>query len=139
VRLVRALEIVSALGAVPKVKSKPTNNFIYLGLRPDDLEVRILKRLLIRLKPMICEGRRLHKQGLSYKRMHELGLEYRYIALYLQNKLTKVEMVEELYKEIKRYYKRQMTWFKRNKKIKWFKPDEFKKIAEYARMQLLGD
>lgn len=139
VRLIRALEIIEAIGKVPVPKSNPSRNFIYIGLKPDNINERIYKRLSLRLGPMIREGRKLHTQGLTYRRMNELGLEYRYIALYLQGKLSRQEMADKLFIEIKRYAKRQMTWFKRNKKIRWFKPNEFKNITEYARMALLGD
>jgi tRNA dimethylallyltransferase len=54
--------------------------------------------------------------------MKELGLEYRYVAQYLQNKITKEEMLQKLNSEIYKYAKRQMTWFKRDSKINWFDP-----------------
>lgn len=144
VRLIRALEIIDTIGKVPTFKSTPSDNFIYIGLEPDNIDKRIYKRLMKRLPGIIREVDKLHKQGLSWKRLHELGLEYRYVALYLQDKLSREEtsqeeMAEKLYIETRRYAKRQMTWFKRNPKIKWFKPTEFKKIIEYARMALLGD
>ena len=69
---------------------------------------------------MINEARKLHRQGLSWKRMHGLGLEYKYMALYLQDKISKQEMAKKLESEIYQYAKRQMTWFKRDKEIKWF-------------------
>jgi tRNA dimethylallyltransferase len=53
--------------------------------------------------------------------MEEMGLEYRYVALYLQKKISKEEMLRKLNSEIYRYAKRQMTWFKRDKKIRWYK------------------
>ena len=93
--------------------------FIYIGIRPDDLDERIRTRLEKRFSGMIREGKQLHTKGLSYKRMYELGLEYRYIAMYLQGKLNKLDMLNEVYKEIRRYSKRQMSWFKRNKRIKF--------------------
>lgn len=139
VRLIRALEIIEALGKVPKITSNKqltTYNFIYIGLIPANLDKRIRERLLKRLPAMIREGIRLHRQGLSYKRMHELGLEYRYLAFYLQGKLNKQEMAEKLYFAIRQFAKRQMTWFKRNKKIEWFKPEDYKKIEKYARAML---
>lgn len=136
VRLIRALEIIEALGKVPQLKAKPTNNFVYIGLKPNDLDERIKKRLSKRLSAMIREGVKLHKQGLSYKRMHELGLEYRYIALHLQGRLSKAEMAEKLYFAIRQFSRRQMTWFRRNKKIKWFEPKEYKEIEKYARAML---
>ncbi|PIQ66390.1 MAG: hypothetical protein COV96_01715 [Candidatus Zambryskibacteria bacterium CG11_big_fil_rev_8_21_14_0_20_42_18] len=70
--------------------------------------------------------------------MFELGLEYRYASMYLKGKLTREEMIERLFVAIRQYAKRQMTWFKRNKKIKWFGPNDFKGIEKYARMALLG-
>ena len=69
---------------------------------------------------MIQEIKNLHKKGLSWKRMEELGLEYRHVALYLQKKLTKERMIQNLNSEIYKYAKRQMTWFKRDKETKWF-------------------
>jgi len=135
------MEIIKAIGKIPRCQPATLTpyKFVYIGLKPDNLDKKIYERLLKRLGAMIREGKILHKQGLTYKRMHELGLEYRYVALYLQGKLNKLDMFNKLNKEIRHYSKRQMTWFKRNKKIKWFEPQEFKKITEYARMQLLGD
>ena len=148
VRLIRALEIIKALGKVPNVQS-PTSDkrFVYIGLKPDNPDERIRTRLKMRLNGMIAEGKRLHKKGLSYKRMHELGLEYRYVAMYLQRKLNELEMFNKLNTEIRRYAKRQMTWFKRNKRIKWFtlsavkglKLKKFKEIERYVRIALMGD
>ena len=141
VRLIRALEIIDVLGKVPLCQPATSTHykFVYIGLKPDNLDERIYKRLVKRLEPMVREGKRLHKQGLTYKRMHELGLEYRYIGMYLQNKISKQEMVEKLYIASRHYAKRQMTWFKRNKEIKWFtlssiegfRPAEFKEIERY--------
>ena len=111
----------------PRYKYAPF--FIGVNLDRDELRKRILVRLLRRLRHgMIDEARRLHIKGLSWKRMNELGLEYRYLARYLQGKMSKEEMVERLNTEIWHYAKRQMTWWKRNEKIKWFEPQETEKI-----------
>lgn len=63
---------------------------------------------------MIAEAKRLHASGVSYKRMEELGLECRYIAQYLQKKITKEQMLKELELAIWHYAKRQRTWFKKD-------------------------
>ena len=77
-----------------------------------ELEELIRKRLLKRLgQGMIEEVKKLRKLGLSWKRLDDFGLEYRYVAKYLQNKITRQEMIERLQKEIEHYAKRQMTWF----------------------------
>ena len=156
VRLIRALEIIDAIGKVPVLKSNSSDNFVYIGIKPDDLDRRIYKRLRKRLPNIIREARKLHANGLSYKRMYVLGLEYRYAEMYLQNKINLKEMTEMLNTAIRQYAKRQMTWFKRNpperpdgragKKIKWFtlsgvdgfKPEEYRQIERYVRMALSG-
>jgi len=140
VRIIRALEIVESLGRVPRCQPATLTpySFIFIGIKPtkQDLEKRIHARLLKRLDGMTREAKRLRRQGLSIRRMEALGLEYRYLARLLQNKLTKKEFIEELYKEIKQYSKRQMTWFRRNPKIKWFEPNEYKKIEKYLKIKL---
>lgn len=115
VRLVRAIEIIKTLGRIPKIKTRNDYDFIWIGLRPKDLDTKIRKRLAKRIAGIIRETRRL-----GAKRAHELGLEYRFASLYLQKKLTKEEFVSQLHTAIRQYAKRQMTWFKRNKKIRWF-------------------
>lgn len=105
----------------------------------DKLRVRIRARLLKRIKTgMIEEVRRLHAKrnsrnpngGLSWKRLDELGLEYRYVARYLQGNMTKQEMIDKLAIEIGRYSKRQMTWWKRNGSIKWLNLADCRKLAK---------
>ena len=129
-RLIRALEIViKTKKPVPSLKKEPIDSdVLILGIKKPkkELEKLIEKRLYKRLRQgMIAEIKKLHNPlaggGVSWKRLEEFGLEYRYIALYLQNKVTKEEMIEKLQKEIEHYAKRQMTWFKRDKRIKWVK------------------
>ncbi|MBX4192348.1 tRNA (adenosine(37)-N6)-dimethylallyltransferase MiaA [Candidatus Parcubacteria bacterium] len=121
-RIIRAIEIAKVLGANPIPTNTNDYDVLWLGLNPNNLEKRIHERLFARLKlGMIAEAKRLHKAGLSYKRMEELGLEYRYMARLLTGMLTKQEFEAELEREIKNYAKRQMRWFKRNKNIHWIK------------------
>src|SRR3989339_82775 len=86
-----------------------------------ELAKLINKRLITRLKnnAMINEVKKLHKQGISWKRFEELGLEYKFVAQYLQNKITNKEMQQKIQIESLHFAKRQMTWFKRDKRIKW--------------------
>ncbi len=133
-RIIRAIEIATRLGKVPEVQ-RMQGHFdpLFIGLLPDPriLKNRINKRLIKRIKyGMIEEAKKLHKNGLSWKRMNELGLEYRYLAMFLQNKITKDEMIEKLSTEIWRYAKRQMTWFKKDHRIKWFGLGQSKMIEK---------
>jgi tRNA dimethylallyltransferase len=115
-RLIRAIEIATALGEVPKLQknSKYEPTFISIEISMDELRKKIHNRLISRIEAgMIDEVKKLHEGGLSWKRMEQLGLEYRYIARFLQNKITKEEMLIQLETAICQYAKRQMTWFKR--------------------------
>ena len=125
-RLVRAIEIVlKTEKPIPALKKSPLPYpVLIIGVKKDfpELKKLIRKRLFGRLRQgMVAEVQKLRKSGVSWKRLEEFGLEYRYIALHLQKKLSYQEMVEKLQKEIEHYAKRQMTWFKRDKKIKWVK------------------
>lgn len=134
-RLVRALEIVKTTGSsVPKLTNKPKIwnelNLKWIGINPsmETLEKKIAKRIEERLRPsagqgMLDEVKNLHAPksgvGLSWKRLESFGLEYKFCSLYLQKKITREELEEQLYRAIRQYAKRQLTWFKRNKDIKW--------------------
>ena len=116
VRLIRAIEIATALGKVPTTErtQKYDVEWIYLDFPDDVLKKRIHDRLIKRMKiGMMKEVEHLHKNGLSWKRLESLGLEYRYLALYLQKKLSKEEMLAQLELAIWHYAKRQRTWFKK--------------------------
>jgi tRNA dimethylallyltransferase len=128
VRIIRAIEIARALGKVPALKSNPKYRVLWIGINlpPEVLKKKIDKRLKERIeKGMISEARALHRRGLSYKRMHALGLEYRDMAKFLKKEISQEEMIDKLKREIWQYAKRQNTWFKMNKKIKWFSPSDY--------------
>lgn len=127
VRLIRAIEIVKALGVVPVATTQPKYEVLSIGLTlPEEkLKNNIIKRIEDRIKKgMLQEARKLHTSGITYKRMNELGLECRYAGLYLQNKIAKKEFVSELTKATWQYAKRQKTWFKRNPDTLWIHPQE---------------
>lgn len=130
-RLIRAIEIATTLGNVPaRTPAVGRYDTLYIGLTlpKEELAERIHIRLLARMKRgMIAEAKRLHEGGLSWKRMESLGLEYRFLAQLLQKKISKEEMLGLLEIAIRQYSKRQMVWFKRNERIRWYRPTETKK------------
>ncbi|MBU6430934.1 MAG: tRNA (adenosine(37)-N6)-dimethylallyltransferase MiaA [Patescibacteria group bacterium] len=134
-RLIRAIEIAKALGKVPNLGAQlPSWEAIRIGIRLSDrkLKKNINKRLVYRLrKGMIAEAKKLHGQGLSWKRMNELCLEYRYLTKFLRGEISKIEMIEKLKGEIWHYAKRQMTWFKKDKRIKWV--DNYKQAEKFMK------
>jgi len=127
-RIVRSLEIIRQTGErVPRVDRKTKYDVLKIGLKllSDELRERIKRRLEERLdNGMIEEVRRLNKTGLEWKRMDELGLEYRYVARYLRDTLTMDELKEKILTEDWKYARRQMTWFRRDKEIIWIDSPE---------------
>jgi tRNA dimethylallyltransferase len=134
-RLVRAIEIIKAGGSfglsfpdADRDKAKlPPAKFIQIGINPppEVLKQNIHLRLFARIRAgMINEVKKLHKNGVSWKRLESFGLEYKYIALFLQKKITKPEMLAGIERDSWLYAKRQMTWFKRDQRIAWLKADD---------------
>ncbi|MDP3996480.1 MAG: tRNA (adenosine(37)-N6)-dimethylallyltransferase MiaA [bacterium] len=131
-RLIRAIEIIKALGKVPLL-AKPETKFnpliIGLDLPDDTLRKNISARISKRIKKgMIAEAEGLRKKGLTWKRMNELGLEYRYLAKLLREEISREEFIAVLEQKIWQYAKRQRTWFRRDGRIKWFEPSEVKNV-----------
>ncbi len=85
---------------------------------------------------MIAEVEGLHKNGLSWERLESFGLEYRFIARYLQDKITKDEMISRLAIAIGQFAKRQETWFRRMERrgidITWIHGDDYQTLKEHV-------
>lgn len=126
-RLIRALEIVLKTGTpVPEIKKQSPYQILKIGIRksPDQLRQLINERLDKTLKKgLIEETIKLRKKRLSWKRLEELGLEYRLAANYLRGLIPYSRMISQMQTEIYRLAKRQMTWFKRDKSIIWIKTE----------------
>lgn len=116
-RVIRAIEIAEFVREHPGAAVSPiTVTPMVIGIRcgREALRRRITTRLKIRLEAgMIEEVRRLHDHGIGWDRLDAFGLEYRYIALYLQRKITAEEMFQTLNTRIHQFAKRQETWFRR--------------------------
>ena len=78
------------------------------------LRDNVTKRLKQRLREgMIDEVKTIHESGISWERLERLGLEYRFVAEFLQGKiLTEQELFEKLNTAIHQFVKRQETWFR---------------------------
>lgn len=151
-RLVRAIEICHALGSVPKYEIRNTRyETLKIGIAPlkkithpypsltlregvkekectldeKELKKRINKRIEKWFRRgLLKEVSDLHKKGLSWKRMSEIGLEYRLVAKYLKKEISREEMINKMQIETYQYAKRQITWFKKDKNIVWFTPSK---------------
>ena len=120
-RVMRALERLEADDWHPSAK-KPRYSLLKLGVTwpREILKQRIDERLEKRLAAgMADEVKALLDEGISEEFLVKLGLEYKYLTWYLTGKIGYGQMVEELGNAIKKFAKRQMTWFRRDPRIHW--------------------
>jgi len=124
-RLIRAIEICKKIGKVPPLKFKPLPYpVLMIGIKRKKKELmeRIRKRFFEWLKRgLILEVIKLRKMGVSFKRIEEFGMHYREIAKYLKGEISEKEMIENSIREIQNYAKKQLNWFKKDKRVKWVK------------------
>lgn len=120
--------------------------FLVTGVLRDRAEIhcRIETRLDERLASgMLDEARHLHdEKGVSWERLEFFGLEYRYMALHLQGKLSFQEMRDQLLIRIRQFAKRQDSWFRNMERngiaIHWFRETEFEQALALSRDFLAG-
>jgi tRNA dimethylallyltransferase len=113
-----------------------------IGINPgrDEIKRNIAGRLQKRLESgMIDEVKSLIENGISHQRMLSFGLEYKFIALYLNGELNYNDMFQKLTSAIQSFAKRQMTWFRKMEnegtQINWINTNDFtkaKKLIESA-------
>lgn len=133
-RVIRGLEIAryAEIGDVSYCEPQPfaLEPLIYGIDVPREIRRRwISDRLLERLEQgMVEEVRDLIAAGVTFARLNELGLEYREVGRFLGGEKAYAEMVEDLTTAIRRFAKRQDTWFRgmsrRGADIQWLSPED---------------
>lgn len=125
-RLIRAIELITVKPSKKRFTSnlQVKGNILKIGLVAprENLYDRIDKRIISRVNQgMIKEAEKLHKEGLSFQRMKQLGLEYGVMADYLQGRITSREKLTNILQgKIHAFARRQVTWFKKEKNVHWF-------------------
>jgi tRNA dimethylallyltransferase len=106
---------------------------LYIGLYIE--KETIHKRIDLRVDSMIKKGfveEVTHLRAMGYKSslysMQSIG--YAEINLYIDGLISLESAIDNIKINTKKYAKKQMTWFKKNKNVIWFSPDEIKKIPD---------
>src|SRR3989344_2528690 len=126
-RIIRALEIINATGKTfsqQREKGEPLFDVLILGVQksPEETKKAIAKRTKQMLKAgLVAEVRKLLKKGYSAKSPALSGIHYKEIINYLNKKVPLLETVALINKNDEQLVRRQMTWFKKDKRIKWVK------------------
>jgi tRNA dimethylallyltransferase len=81
---------------------------------------------------MVEEVKKLNESGIAWDKLDFFGLEYRYVGLYLQNKISYDDMFKKLNTRIHQFAKKQETWFRRMERkgiqIHWINGDDHNSI-----------
>ncbi len=136
-RVIRALEV-CLLSGKPFSQQRGVANPLYRSLLlgtawpRDVLYRRIDARVDERMQQgMVQEVRDLLDQGVSHERLEALGLEYRFISRWLRGEFTsEAEMVQRLKYAIHDFTRRQLTWFRKDKRIVWLEGNDLIKARE---------
>jgi len=128
-RLIRALEVFKASGQKAsqlRVKEKRTHDFEIIKIGLDLEREQLYKRINSRMDAMIDRG--LFNEAERFYPNRDLNalqtVGYREIFYYLQGKYDRDEAIRLLKRNTRRYAKRQLTWFKRDTEIHWFRPEQ---------------
>lgn len=99
-----------------------------IEMEREQLYARINKRVDIMLENgLIEEVKEVLKKYDEFPTAMQ-GLGYKEVVEYLQGSVSKEEMIENIKRETRRYAKRQMTWFRKNKQTIWIGPKDIQKI-----------
>jgi tRNA dimethylallyltransferase len=135
-RIIRALEICETT-ALPysnflkKEKKERDFRIIKIGLnRPRE---ELYERINSRVDRMIIDG--LEKEALKLHELKDLNalntVGYKEFFDYFEEKISKEKAVELIKRNSRRYAKRQMTWWAKDKEIRWFNPDKNEDIFRH--------
>ena len=138
-RIIRALEVFDQTGRPISsfhdrdMYEKPKYNLHIFGLNME--RSKLYRRIEQRVDKMLEQGlleevKSLLDRGYTTDLTSMKGLGYKEIASYLIGDISLTEAVEILKRNTRRFAKRQLTWFKRDARIKWLNIDERQSIHE---------
>jgi tRNA dimethylallyltransferase len=142
-RTIRAIEIASFESQAREEEPFPAVQPLIIGIQWERtlLRQRITKRLRQRLETgLLEEVKNLHASGIPWERLEYYGLEYRFVAAFLQGKMNRNDLFQKLNAAIHDFAKRQETWFRRMERngvvINWV--DGAGDVVEQAREIIKG-
>ncbi len=140
-RIIRAIEVCITSGQqysklrLNKIKERPYR-ILKIGIETERKELH--SRINERVEKMISEGLVNEVKSLlpwrNYNALNTVG--YKEIFMYLDGKISLNEAIEKIKTNTRRYARRQITWFKKDKDIHWFKIEEETKIIDLIKTYL---
>ncbi len=136
-RLIRALEVcLSTLKPYSSfLAQKPNQNktFFVVKIGLEIPRETLYEKINERVDKMMEDGLLQEAEKLyPYKQLNALQtVGYSELFNYLDNKITLAEAINEIKKNTRHYAKRQITWYKKDKEVNWFKPTEINQIKDF--------
>lgn len=143
-RVIRAISVFRGTG-------RPLSAHFNSGRRNDNLETLFIglfvdrecltKTIDERVNLMIKKGfvdevNRIRNMGYASSLNSMKSIGYAEINRYIDGTISLNDAVEEIKNNTKKYSKKQMTWFKKNKNVIWFRPEERKNIPDIIKRWL---
>lgn len=140
-RIIRAIEIFEITG---KTMTEFNKNFrepiegynlvmIGLNMNREKLYNRINRRVDIMVEEgLIEEVKKLLEMGYNKELVSMQGIGYKEIIMYLEGEISLDESMEKIKQGSRNYAKRQLTWFRRDNRIKWIDIDEFNNLEDLS-------
>lgn len=145
IRIIRALEVFySTQKSLSEHFSKTQSlikdfHILKIGLKLErkELYYKIEERVDKMFKRgIVAEVKDLLKAGVDEDSPPFRALGYKHVLKFLKKEMTLQEAIPLTKKDTRHYAKRQMTWFRKMKGIRWFSPTEFSSITEYIQKNL---
>ncbi len=135
-RIIRALEICESTGrpySTFLTKHKRERNFRIIKIGIERPREELYKRINMRVDEMIKVG--LEKEARDLYVMKDLNalntVGYKEFFEYFEGSISREKAIDLIKRNTRRYAKRQMTWWGKDKGIKWFYADNFSEIIKY--------
>lgn len=145
-RITRGLEVFRGTGRplssyFDERRRYGTEDSLFIGLHEDRSVLR--SRIDARVDRMIDRGlvdevRGLRERGFGPELQSMKSIGYAEINAFIDGDMDLRQAVEKIKTATKQYAKRQMTWFRKNRRARWFRPNELEAIREYVRQWLNG-
>jgi tRNA dimethylallyltransferase len=135
-RMIRAIEVCMITGkkySDLRKKQKVLRPFIAVKIGIEDDREQVYQRINDRVDKMIAGGLEAEAKSLHrHKHLNALQtVGYKELFDYFESKSTLDEAVNLIKQHTRNYAKRQWTWFRKDKEMKWFKPDKIDKIITF--------
>ena len=135
-RIIRALEIFESTGRKYSeflTKNIVDRDFGIIKIGLERARANLYERINARVDEMIEKGLEAEARGLyEMKDLNPLkSVGYREFFEFFEGKISREKAIELIKRNSRRYAKRQITWWSRDKEIVWFNPDQIQEIINY--------